>query len=130
MTLFERARPFMAVHFAGCAGMGVWFGAVVASGGSPITPETYGPLVYQIDAEFWIACQVIFGGLAAWFAATGHRIRAALFSSLGALLLTGFAVLAWGQPQGTLLLAGAVMWAAPVSAFYSLAAWFGGEIDR
>ena len=38
-----------------------------------------------------------------------------------------FAVLSMGQPEGTLLQAGAVMWAGPLSVLGAMVCWFGGE---
>ena len=130
MTMFDRYAPAIALHFAGCVGMGIWFGAVVASGGSPITPETYGPYVYAIPAAAWVVAQVVCGALASLGAAIGQRLLAALFATLSTLLMCGFAVLSMGQPEGTLLQAGAAMWAGPLSCMAALVCWFGGSVGR
>lgn len=127
MTLFERYAPAMVAHYIGSAGMGLWFGAVVASGGSPITPETYGPYVYAIPASAWIIAQVASGALAALGCYLRARFLAAFFASISAMLMAGFAVLSMGQPEGTLLQAGAVMWAGPLSVLGAMVCWFGGE---
>jgi len=88
------------------------FGTVVASGGSPITPDQYGAAIYAIPALVWAAVQL--GGAAAGMAgaiaiaANTRFLRAAGFiCGLGNVALAGlfltFAVLSREAPQGLLL---------------------------
>lgn len=44
----------MAVFFAGSMAVPIGFGAVVVKGGSPVTPEIYGELVWAIPALVWV----------------------------------------------------------------------------
>jgi hypothetical protein len=127
MAKFDRYAPAICLHFVGLAGMGVWFGAVISSGGRPITAETYGPYVHAIPAWFWVVTQVSCGALAALGCVTNRRLMAGFFGSLSSILVCGFAALSMGQPEGTLLQAGAMMWAGPLSVLASLVCWFGGE---
>jgi len=75
--------------------MSVHVGVVVGFGGSPITPELYGPAVYAIPALYWVLAQ--FGGAAvslvgavvgarcgAWFLIAGGCISIPFFSLLAA----------------------------------------------
>lgn len=88
------------------------FGALVAAGGSPITPEQYGPEVYAIAALVWIAAQqyaaslAILGSLIVAAEGRGQRLGAMVacvgWTGLACLFLI-FAYLSAGQPQGALL---------------------------
>ena len=56
---------------AGLIMIGLYFGRIVINGGSPVTPELYGPAVYSIPALVWAAGQVgahglVILGLAVW----------------------------------------------------------------
>lgn len=92
--------------------MAAGFGAVVAHGGSPVTPEQFGAQVYAIPALAWVGAQTYAGviGLAgAIVAAQGgrwHRIGAAI-SATGntalACLFALFAMLSDSEGQGALL---------------------------
>lgn len=88
------------------------FGAVVAHGGSPVTPDQYGERVYAIPALVWVGIQqsfsvaAIFGMLI--IAAGGRFQRTAAFvagmgwTGLSCLFLL-FGILAADAPSGALL---------------------------
>ena len=97
--------------------LGIWlmahdFGTLVAAGGSPITPEQYGPEVYAIAALVWVAAQQYAASLAILgcviVAAEGRWRRTGAFiagvgwTALASLFLL-FAFLSKDQPQAALL---------------------------
>jgi hypothetical protein len=125
MNAFERFAPAIAVYFAGCAMVPLVFAAVVVSGGTPVTPELYGTVVYAIPALVWAALQLGLSLLAAVSAAMGWRLMAA-FGAFGIAALLGFfsaaAVLAGAS--GTLVVAGCGAWLSPVSLIAAWVCWY------
>lgn len=106
MNAFDRYRPAMAVFFAAPLAMAAIFGGVVLSGGSPVRPEFYGPVVYAIPALAWVSAQV---GLTV-LAIMGCAMRWPLMATIGAVGLGGlfefFAAAAiTAGASGTLLVA-------------------------
>ncbi len=126
MTSFERFAPAIATFFAGCAMVPIVFAIVVISGGSPVTPELYGTVVYTIPALVWAGLQLSLSLLAAVSAAMGWRYMAAT-GALGISALLGFfaaaAVLAGAS--GTLVVAGCGAWLSPVSLIAAWVCWYG-----
>lgn len=126
MSEFERYAPAIALFFGGCAVVPMIFAVVVALGGSPVTPELYGPVVHAIPAAAWIVAQFALAGAAA----TGAALRWPRVAAAGALgvaaLMAFFAAAALlAGPAGTLLVAGAGGWLAPVSLISAWVAWYG-----
>lgn len=128
MTGFERYAPAMAVFFGLALSVPLGFGTVVLTGGSPVTPDIYGPLVHQIPALVWVVFQLSVTVLAVFGCVTLRpRAAAAGAVAVGALLsfFAGAAVLA-GAP-GTLLVFGAGGWVAPASFVAAAVAWRGRD---
>ncbi len=126
MNSFERFAPAIALFFAGCMMVPIVFAIVVLSGGSPVTPELYGTVVYTIPALVWAVLQLGLSGLAAISAAMGWRYMAAV-GAFGVAALLGFfaaaAVLAGAS--GTLVVAGCGAWLSPVSLIAAWVCWYG-----
>ena len=128
----ETARLCIALFHCGMFAIGAHFGIIVFEGGSPVTPELYGPAVYEIPALVWAAGQVgshglIILGLAIWGrigmgAVMAGGVLAAVFHSF----LAYFGSLA---SQGTLVHAASIYLTAPASmltvAFAGGAWWVG-----
>lgn len=126
MTVFERYAPAMAVFFAGSLSVPIGFGAVVLRGGSPVTADTYGPVVYAIPAMVWVAAQLAISIIAVAGAVLLRPRMAAIGAGMVGLLMAffaGAAILA-GAP-GTILVFGAGGWVAPVSFVAAAVAWRG-----
>ncbi len=118
--MFERFRPAMAIFFAAPLAMACIFGGVVVNGGSPIRPEFYGPVVYEIPALRWVAAQIVFAGAAAFGCAWGWPIIAAVGAWLLGSLFLFFATAAIAAgASGTLLVAMAI----PAGALSWVCAW-------
>lgn len=125
MRDFERYAPAIAMFHFGCLAMAIYFGVVVMKGGSPVTPELYGPRVYAIPALVWASVQIAGSALGGIGAMIGNRVGATiclLGSSLSALMYCTLAALAMEATQGTLVASGSMFLTAPlsiVSAFMS-----------
>ena len=108
--------------------MALHVGLVVGLGGSPITPELYGPAVYAIPALYWVAAQ-IGGALVSLFGALrGGRWGAVLLVIGGCISIPFFALLAAASSmagQGVIVNAGAVWIVLPFT-ILSLIAGIGG----
>jgi hypothetical protein len=121
--MFDQSRPAIAAFLLGPILMAAIFGAVTALGGTPVSPETYGRLVYSVPALAWSGAQM---GLASIAMAGVARNRPALaFVGLAGLALlflffAGMAIQA-GAP-GTLLVAMAIG-TAPICMVYAWWAW-------
>lgn len=102
------------------------FGIVVLKGGSPVTPELYGPLVYAVPAWSWVVVQMVicFGSaISLW---VGHRVASAMFSSLFCLLMVVFTCMAWqAGASGTIMVANAGAWALPLGLSVVFISWKG-----
>ena len=128
MTAFDRYRPAMAVFFAGSMAVPIGFGAVVIKGGSPVTPEIYGELVWAIPALVWVGMQLSISAIALFGFATGRPIIAAIGAGLIAALMTFFAAAAiLAGAGGTILVFGAGGWVGPVSLACAVTAWRGRD---
>jgi hypothetical protein len=113
MGPFHRFAPAIALFYAALAGIPATFGAVVLSGGSPVTPELYGPLVYAIPAKVWISAQLAFASVAVWGAAREKPVTAAIGAHGVSAVLGLLAVLAvTAGATGTIVVAGSIFLAA------------------
>lgn len=83
MSDFERYAPACVVFFGAAAVMAAIFGSVVIWGGSPVSPELFGPIVYAVPAIVWAAMQIVFAVIAAY----GCGFRKPRIATLGAFLL-------------------------------------------
>jgi hypothetical protein len=118
LSEWERFAPAFALFHFGAVLMAVDFGQQVWRGGSPITPELYGPSVYEFPALAWVSVQL--GG--SFLALAGSIITArlgAVMAVIGGLIsgtmYSALAVMASEAASGTLLVAGASYTFAPVS---------------
>lgn len=123
---FERYAPAIALFYAGSIAMPVMFGSVVLVGGSPVTPELYGPLVYAVPALVWVAGQLIFASIAT----IGAGLRMPTVAFIGSAGMTAYlAILATASlmagATGTLLFSGAGGWVGPISSVAALICWRG-----
>ena len=124
MMAFERYAPAMVLFYLGCAAVPAVFGVVVWRGGSPVTPEIYGPVVYAIPALTWAATQFSFAMLAVLGAAARWPVVAALGAGGIAATLGFLAVAAaLAGATGTLVVAGCGVWLAPVSSVCAVISW-------
>lgn len=76
--------------------MAAGFGSDVAMGGSPITPELYGPEVYAIPALTWVAIQAvsaILGGAGALMVSSGLARSGAALCGFGNTVLSALFLL-------------------------------------
>jgi hypothetical protein len=113
MSDYQRLAPLMAVFFFGGAMSAAVFGSVVAMGGSPITPEIYGPLVYTLPAWAWVAIQIsicVGGGISA---CVYSRWATLFFSICFTLLMVTFALMAiQAGANGIIMVTHAGVWGA------------------
>ena len=113
--MFDKCREpaAMFMFFGGVAAL--FFGVIVARGGSPITPEMYGPLAYSIPAYLWVLVQVFVCFGAAISLIMGWRVASFVFSGLFSILMVAFAVMALqAGSTGTVTVANAGFWATPL----------------
>jgi len=118
MRDFERYGPAIALFHFGCLAMALSFGIVVIKGGSPVTPELYGPRVYAIPALAWASVQIGGSALGGLGAVIGGKLGAAVClmgSSIAALMYCTLAALALEATHGTLVAAGSMFLTAPLS---------------
>lgn len=118
MTAFQRYAPALAIFHASAFAMALSFGIEVARGGSPITPELYGPSVHAIPALAWVTMQIFGSALSVIGLLSGGRFGAAL--ALVGGVVSGFmyaalAVMASEAAEATLLRSGAMFSYAPIS---------------
>ena len=131
MTAFERYSPAMAVFFAGSMAVPLGFGAVVVKGGSPVTPEIYGELVWTIPALVWVGLQLSISAIALFGFATGRPIIAAIGAGMIAALMTFFAAAAiLAGAGGTILVFGAGGWLAAALMAAGAILWRGVRARR
>lgn len=127
MTLFERWHIPIALFFFWGGVAASTFGVIVALGGSPVTPEIYGPLVYSIPSWAWIALQVTFCFGAAFCALLRLRRAVFCFSASFSFLMVCFAAMAvQAGATGTVMVANAGLWAAPIGLLACFACLEGG----
>lgn len=127
MTDFLRYAPAIALFF-GLFGMAVpaLFSAVVIQGGSPVTPQQYGEMVYAVPALVWAGLQFTFGA-GAFLCAMGRRpVPTAVFGACFTGLMIFFAAAAIiAGPTGTLVVAGTGAGVAPLAGIAALICWRG-----
>ena len=129
MSDFERYAPALAVFFLGSLAVPLGFGAVVITGGSPVTPDTYGPIVYAVPALVWVGAQLAISLVAVAGALLRRPLLAAIGAGMVGLLMAffaGAAVLAGAS--GTVLVFGAGGWVAPISFVAAAVAWRGRNV--
>lgn len=99
--------------------MGFSFTVIVWSGGSPVTPELYGPHVYAIPAIVWGLTQASLGVLCALFIVLRLMAPLAIVSFISMLFYAALGSLAIRADQGTLVAIGAffIMLVPAVSTF-------------
>ena len=128
MTGFERYRPAMVAFFGGSLAVPVGFGAVVIKGGSPVTPEIYGALVWAIPALVWVGLQLSISLIALTGAAMNMPRVTCIGATLVASLMAFFAAAAiLAGAGGTILVFGAGGWVGPVSLACAVVAWHGRD---
>ena len=114
VNLLDRYGPVLAMVQAGLCLMAIRFGTIVMNGGSPITPEIYGPAVYAFPAIGWAAIQ----GTGAFIACYGVLFKRPWVVVIGALpnvaLQAIFSALAGFADQGTLLQTGTLLVTLPL----------------
>lgn len=110
--------------FVGCVMMALGFGIDVLNGGSPITPEIYGPWAYSIPALAWIGFQAAVGitGIASvvlqWYRLTsfaGMALATHMSAIAGLALDTG--------ADGRIVVAGAGLWLGPFGILIAFITW-------
>jgi len=119
MDKMNRHGPAMAIFFAACLIMALIFGAVVLSGGSPVRPEFYGPLVYAVPALVWAGTQALLSAMGL----AGCLLMRPRLGAIGAFGISGLfqffaAAAVVAGATGTLLVAMAV----PASAIAMISA--------
>lgn len=116
------ARDVFAAGHLGFALMALHFGVIVWTGGSPMTPEIYGPAVYAIPALTWSAAQFGAAALAAWGAWRKTRrgyVCMAIGSAMCAVIYSSLAAMSSLAATGTIVQAAAI-WVATPFAIWSL----------
>lgn len=117
-TELERYAPAVIMFFSGLILIALQFCAIVLDGGSPVTPELYGPAVYTMPALAWVAIQIassvavvvgayLRGVFGAWLIVFGGVVGFSMYSA--------FAVLAQRATQGTLVQGATTFVCAPAS---------------
>jgi hypothetical protein len=126
MNDFHRYAPAMVVFFAGSLSVPIGFGAVVIKGGSPVTPDTYGPIVHAVPALCWVGVQLAISIVAVVGALRKMPTVTAIGAGLVGFLMAFFAGAAiLAGASGTILVFGAGGWVAPVSFVAAAVAWRG-----
>lgn len=117
MTCFERYRPAILLFHTGLLLVALFFAAVVLTGGTPVTPELYGPAVYAIPAVMWMLGQIVSSGIViAGTIRPGHALSTAIGGTLSCLYYSTLGALASQAAQGTLIQAGALCLLTPGAA--------------
>ena len=103
----------------GLLAMSVHYGYSVFRGGSPITPELYGPAIMAVPALVWAGLQLV-GSIASIFGAWLRDRRGAILLIVGSVascaLYGFFAVAASMQAEGLWLMAANLYISLPASA--------------
>lgn len=106
---FNRYRPAMVFFYIMAGGMSALFGLRVFIGGSPITPEIYGHLIYSVPAVTWIIAQASLTALASLAIIRGWRKIAGGLSVVLTMFFSMFTAMAIsGGAEGTILVAGSL----------------------
>ena len=111
----DRYGPILGLINIGLALMAAHFAVIVFRGGSPITPEIYGPAVHSLPAIAWALVQMLGHGLAAIGSLTRRPILLILGGVISICVHDSFSALAGMAEQGTLLQAGALYVTLPLS---------------
>lgn len=90
----DRFWPVIAAGHLALAAIALHFGAVTLAGGSPMTPEVYGPAVYAVPALAWAGGQAGAELLAALGAALRGRAGAVMLILSGCFILPTYGFLA------------------------------------
>jgi len=131
VTGFERYRPAMVAFFCGSLAVPLGFGAVVIKGGSPVTPEIYGEMVWTIPALVWVGLQLCISLVALTGAVLAMPRVTCIGATLVASLMAFFAAAAiLAGAGGTILVFGAGGWVGPVSLACAVVAWQGRDGQR
>jgi hypothetical protein len=124
-TAFHRVAPAIAVFHTALMVIPVGFLWIVMDGGSPVTRDLYGELVYSIPALVWIGVQIVVTTIAA----TGAWLEMPTLSAVGSLMM--FSLMAFfssaaimAGADGTLLVFGAAALAI-VALLCAGVAWWG-----
>jgi len=130
-TLFERWHIPIAFFFFFGGVAASAFGVIVAIGGSPVSPEVYGPLVYSIPAWGWVTMQIAFcfGGAACALL----RLRRATFCfglAFSCLMVCFSAMAIQAGATGVVMVANAGLWGAPLGFLSCFVCLEGGRIVR
>lgn len=124
--IWTRYRWTVLLFNAGAILQSLLFGAIVLAGGSPVTPELYGPIVYAVPALVWIGAQLSLGVIAVFGAATDRPMIAGLGSLGLTVLLMFFGVMGMDAgSSGTLLVTGTIGWLGPLSAIATMISFSG-----
>lgn len=115
MTLFERGAPFLSGFYFLMMWPAVFLMVMTAQGGSPVSPELYGPLVHSLPALAWGAMQIVFCGFTALAAAARWRWAFVVGSMAYTGMMVTFSVMTMqGGAQGVVLMAHNVSVAVPI----------------
>lgn len=126
MTDFDRYAPAISAFFMGSCMVPIIFGAVVLHGGSPVTPQQYGEVVYAVPAVVWAAVQFGASGLTALSAAARWPRMTAIGSGIMCIYLTFLAAAAaMAGATGTLVMAACGFWLGPIAGLAAYVAWQG-----
>jgi hypothetical protein len=125
--MFDRCAPAMAVFFCGPTIMAAIFGTVTLLGGTPVTPEIYGPQVYEIPALAWAGAQCGLG-VAGIVGAVRPSRWLAVVGGLGlAFLFIFFAAMALQAGSTGVLLVSMAVATAPICGVFGWWAWSAGH---
>ena len=105
----------MVAFHGGLALMALFFGATVVIGGSPVTPDLYGPVVYEIPAIAWASVQLLGASISVIGAWTRHGMVLAIGSGISVVVYGFFAAAASLAEQGTIVQGATLFVGAPGS---------------
>jgi hypothetical protein len=115
MSYFERLSPAIATFYALMVMPAVHLMVMAAAGGSPVSPELYGPLVYALPAWAWAAMQIVICAACAVSAANVWTRVFIFWAILYAAMMICFSVMTQqGGAQGAVLMAHNVWVAVPI----------------
>ena len=124
------ARKLIGLLRVGFALIAVHFGLVMYFGGSPVTPELYGPAVYAMPAVAWAAVQFVAECIICAGLYMGRRIGAivALIGAFFALPFYMFLGAASTYAGQGVIVTASVLWVMlPSTIFIIFAAWQGAK---
>lgn len=133
LTAQEAVRLCLWLFHGGLFMLGAHFGRVVWAGGTPVTPELYGPAVFAIPALAWAAGQFVSHGITMIGLAMWGRFGMALTIIGGMMAAVFHSFLAYFgsmASQGTLVHAGAMYLTAPgavLTVMFTVGVWHLGR---